>query len=227
MNAGGSVAPAGTLKLHVKRRVAPGLKGFWSHGIPKPGLPREVNVWRLKQLPRVILQALKVSFAVKVAGLCGVATAYGRLSLVVYRNGVPYDYGIAGYRVVTDAGVNFIVDAFQNSKELENMKYHGWGTGSTAESASQTALITELTTEYATDNTRPTGSQTENGANVYETAATLDPDAGVTLREHGIFDQAANSGGSMLDRTTFSAITLGATGDSVVGTYDFTVTSGG
>ena len=42
----------------------------------------------------------------------------------------------AGWAVVTDAGVGFIVDAMQNSVEAENLKFHALGTGSTAEAAS-------------------------------------------------------------------------------------------
>lgn len=139
------------------------------------------------------------------------------------------DFGILSTRVVTDAGVAFIVDAFQNLTELENLKYHGFGTGTTAEAAGDTALVTELTTEYATDNTRPTGTTAEGAtANIYRTVATLSPNAGGTIAvtEHGIFDQAANSGGTLLDRSVFSAVNLVASSDSLQTTYELTLTSG-
>lgn len=135
--------------------------------------------------------------------------------------------GLASFRVVTTAGVNFIVDAFQNSTELENLKYHGIGTGSTAEAAGDTALVTELTTEY-TGNVRATGSTTEGAsANIYRTVGTntLDGNPAGALREHGIFDQAATGGGTLLDRTVFAAITL-SSGDSLQSTYDHTQTAG-
>ncbi len=135
--------------------------------------------------------------------------------------------GLASFRVVTTAGVNFIVDAFQNSVELENLKYHGIGTGSTAEAAGDTALVTELTTEY-TGNVRATGSTTEGAsANIYRTVGTntLDGTPGAALREHGIFDQAATGGGTLLDRTVYAAITL-SSGDSLQATYDHTQTAG-
>lgn len=220
-------APTGSVGLRVIRTPKPGRAGFFSHALPHRGLPRAVNVWRLRMLPRLLWQAFKVAVAVGVARSFGVATAYGRLSLRVTRDGQVVDYGIAGYRVVTDTGVAFIVDALHAAATIANLKFHGFGTGTTNESAAQTALVTELTTEYATDNTRPTGTQTENGANVYETVATLDPDSAVAITEHGIFDQASNAGGTMLDRTKFSAINLAATGDTLQATYDFTVTSGG
>jgi hypothetical protein len=140
------------------------------------------------------------------------------------------DYGVLSTRVVTDAGVAFIVDAFQNLTELENLKFHGFGVGTTAEGASQTALVTELTTEYASDNVRPTGTTTEGAtANIYRTVATLSPDSGGTLAitEHGIFSQAAVAGGTMLDRSVFSAVNLVAGSDSLQVTYDLTLSSGG
>ena len=135
------------------------------------------------------------------------------------------DYGEVGNKVVTTVGVGYIVDAFQNSVELENMKYHGLGTGSTAEAAGDTALVTELTTEY-TGNVRATGTTTEASATVYETVATntLDGTPGAALREHGVF--SASSAGVLLDRTVYSAITL-SSGDGLQSTYDLTCSAGG
>lgn len=157
------------------------------------------------------------------------------LSLVVHRGmqtlaGSPLtieDYGIVGRKVVTDAGVAFIVDAFQNTTEVENFKFHGIGTGTTAEAASQTALVTELTTEYNPDNTRATGTTTEGAtANIYRTVGTntLDATPGAALREHGVFSAA--TAGTLLDRTLFSAITL-SSGDGLQSTYELTLSAGG
>lgn len=228
MRFGGTAAPSGELTMRAFRAPGPGARGFLTHALPRPGLPAEVNRWRLRQLPRLLAHAARIGAATLLGRVCGIATIHGRLSLRVTRgDGTILDYGLASYRVVTTAGVNAIVDAFQNTVELENFKYHGFGTGSTAEAIGDTALVTELTTEYATDNTRPTGSQTENGANVYRTVATLDPDADVNLREHGIFTQAATGGGTLLDRSLFASINLsGAGGDTLQATYDLTVTAG-
>jgi len=153
---------------------------------------------------------------------------YGALYLRVFRaDGCVDDLGLASLRVVTDTGVGYIVDAFQNSVELENMKYHGFGTGTGNEAAGDTALGTELTTQYATDSTRPTGTTTEGAtANIYRTVATLSPDSGGTLAitEHGVF--SANAAGVLLDRSKFSAVNLVAGADSLQATYDLTFTSG-
>jgi hypothetical protein len=140
------------------------------------------------------------------------------------------DFGIVSRKVVTDTGVGFIVDAFQNSVELENMKYHGIGTGTTAEAASQTALVTELTTEYNPNSTRATGTTTEGAsANIFRTVGTNTIDSGTpAITEHAVLSQAATGGGVMLDRSVFSAINLvGANGDGLQTTYDLTCSSGG
>ena len=51
------------------------------------------------------------------------------------------DYGVASYRVVTNNGVGFIVDAFQNLVEAEIMNYHGVGTGTNAEASRNTNTV--------------------------------------------------------------------------------------
>lgn len=136
-------------------------------------------------------------------------------------------YGVVSRKVVTDVGVGFIVDAFQNSVELELMKFHGIGTGSTAEAAGDTALVTELTTEYNPNSTRATGTTSETAANIFQTVATNTLDSGTpVLREHGVF--SASSAGVLLDRSVFAAITLtGANGDAIQSDYRLTLTSGG
>ena len=159
----------------------------------------------------------------------GRLAAIGHLWLAkIARDGTVTDFGLASCRVVTTAGVGYIVDAFQNLTEMENMKYHGLGTGTTAEASSQTALVTELTTQYSSSNTRPTGTTGEQSGNpnVYETTATITVSASVAATEHGIFSQAATGGGVMLDRSLFSVVNL-ASGESIQATYDLTLPAGG
>lgn len=187
--------------------------------------------WRVKNKLRPAFWGgyVAVKMARLFSRLTGLPVLTSSLAIRVIRSsGQIVDYGIVGYRVVTTAGVGFIVDAFQNTTELENMKYHAIGTGSTAEAAGDTALVTELTTEY-TGNVRATGTTTEGaGANIYRTVGTntMDEAPGGAIREHGVFDQAATGGGVLLDRTVFAAITLG-NGDSLQSTYDLTFTAGG
>lgn len=139
------------------------------------------------------------------------------------------DYGVVSRRVVTTAGVNYLVDAWQNLQEMENMRYHGIGTGTNAEAVGDTALQTELTTQYNPANTRATGSLTEGGsANVFRTVGTNTVQATVTIAEHGLFTQAATGGGTLWDRSVFSGSTVGLTsGDGLQSTYDATFSAGG
>lgn len=140
------------------------------------------------------------------------------------------DYGIVSEKAVTNTGVAYLVDAFQNvSAEPENFKFHGIGTGdgtALAEAASNTALATELTTQYSPDNTRATGSLTENAANVFRTVGTNTVDASVTIQEHGIFTVATSGSGTLLDRSLTGGNAL-TSGDSIQTTYDLTCTAGG
>lgn len=223
----GTVAPSGDVTMRVSRPPARE-PGFWAilwSALPKPGMSWAMAWWKVRNLPNIWRGLWRIGLA----KLFTIPTHYGVLSVTVFRGaGGIEEYGIVSCRVVTDAGVAYIVDAFQNSVELENEKYHGYGTGTTAEAAGDTALVTELTTQYATDNTRPTGTTTEGAtANIYRTVATLDPDADVAITEHGVFSQASNAGGTLLDRSKFSAINLsGAGGDTLQSTYDLTFTSG-
>lgn len=225
--------PSGGLGLQVTRggldrQLWPDVSraAFVEHALPQAGLPAEVNAFRLRN-QRHLQRGLR---RILLARMLGVPTYFGALWLTVQRgNGQVIPYGLASLRVVTDTGVGFIVDAFQNLVEAENMKYHGFGTGGTAEAAGQTALVTELTTQYATDNVRPTGTTTEGAsANIYRTVATLSPDTGgtIAITEHGVFSQAATGGGVMLDRSLFAAVNLVAGSDSLTATYDLTFPSG-
>lgn len=150
------------------------------------------------------------------------------LSVAVLRPGRPVlDLGVVSRKVITDNGVGFIVDAWQNIVELEIMKYHGIGTGTTAEAASQTALVTESTTALNPDSTRATGTTVEGATgNIFRSVGTLTVDAAVAVTEHALFSQAATGGGTMFDRSVFSAVNL-ASGDSIQTTYECTFTSGG
>jgi hypothetical protein len=194
------------------------------HGMPQRGLADVVNRWRLRNT-RHLWRGIRRAGLARALNL---PTFYGQLWLSVIRaDGEVVDYGLASMRVVTTAGVNFLVDAMQGIVEPEVLKYHGIGTTNTAESSSDTALAAESTTALNPDNTRATGSLTEGGsANVFRTVGTLTADASIAAVEHGIFSQAATGGGTLLDRSVFSTVNL-ASGDSLQATYDLTFTAGG
>lgn len=225
---GGTLGPAGSLGLQVVRNPRPGREltkeEIAYYGAPRKGLSNEVNDWRSdnrRNLKRGLDRVLT-------ARRFHIPTHYGQLWLArITPDGGVTDFGLASLRVVTDTGVAFIVDAFQNSKEVENFKYHGLGTGTTSETAAQTGLITELTTQLNPDSTRATGTLTEGAtANIFRTVATNTVDSAVAVTEHAVFDQAATGGGTMLDRSVFSAVNL-ASADSIQSTYELTFASGG
>lgn len=193
-------------------------------GLPNRSESEEVNEYRTANLFNLFRGIRRVKLAQALRLPC----AHGSLFAKVIRgDGQVVDLGLISMRVVTTVGVEYIVDAFQNTVELENMKYHGFGTGGAAEAVGNTALTTELTTQYNPDSTRPTGTTIEGGSgNIYRTVATLTPDTGGTIAvtEHGIF--SATSAGVLLDRSLFSAVNLVAGADSLQVTYDLTFAAG-
>ena len=161
------------------------------------------------------------------ANAWGVMTAVGSLDVVLIKaSGERIYYGTVGYRVITSAGVAHIVDAWQNAVEVENLKYHGCGTGTTAEASGDTALVAESTTVLNPDSTRATGTQTETSANVLKSVGTVTFDGSAAITEHGLFSQAATGGGTLWDRTVFSAINV-VSGDSIAFEYSVTLSAGG
>ena len=231
MRLAGSIGPTGELALELHRpwpAPAP-LRRVLRHALPWPGLSREVNLWRLKNLPNLWRGLWRVVLFRAISRLTGHPFHYGALWLTIkHADGSETPLGLASLRVVTTAGATKIVDFLRALDTIAaGFKYHGFGTGGTAEAAGDTALVTEETTQYAVDNTRPTGSQTNNGATVYRTVGTYSPDSGGTraITEHGIF--SANSGVTLLDRSLFSVVNIVAAQDSLQATYDFTVNTGG
>jgi hypothetical protein len=127
--------------------------------------------------------------------------------------------GLICTKVVTDAGVQYLVDAFQGigGATPANFRYHGSGTGVTAESAAQTALVTEVAT-------RATGTQLEGAsANIYRTVGSVTYSGTFAITEHGIF--SATTAGTLLDRSVFAAINVQAS-DIIEFTYELTLPSG-
>jgi hypothetical protein len=162
------------------------------------------------------------------ANIWGVATLIARLDAVLIRaNGERIYYDALSFRVITDAGVAYLVDDWDDSTtDITNLHFHGCGTGTTAEAAGDTALVTESTTALNPDSTRATGTESQPAANQLRTIGTLTFDASAAVTEHGIFSQAATGGGTLWDRSVFSAINV-VSGDSIQFTYTCTVSSGG
>mgnify|MGYP007100103437 CR=1 FL=1 len=212
---------------------------------PAPGaaVRKAPRWWRLKNGLRKILYgeafvplvvgAVKLcrSRAVRSVPVLGnlIAGSFGALGLAVgelrgfvtHADGSVTDYGVLGYHLVVTAGKNFIASTFDNTAEPETLKFHGFGTGATAAAVTDTALQTELTTQYAVANTRPTGSQS-HATNVYTTAATLSPSTTVAITEWGLLTQASNAGGTLLDHQIFASVGLSSV-DSFTVSYAFSI----
>ena len=137
------------------------------------------------------------------------------------------DYGVVSRKVITTAGVNYLAaDMNGGANDINLFKYHGIGTGTTAEAVGDTALVTESTTALNPDSTRATGTGSNPSANIYQSVGTNTVDASVACTEHGLFTQAATGGGTLWDRSVFSVVNL-ASGDSLQSTYAVTFSAGG
>lgn len=179
--------------------------------------------WRIRN-------ALRVAFArgwlAHVLGrlysqMFGAPVLLGKVSAVLVRHdGTTINYGVLGYRVVTTAYVNLLVDELQSSQAGHStFLYHDSGTGTTAEASGDTTLVTKVETG------RATGTQTEGAsANIYRSVGTISYTGTRAVTEHGLFN--ASSGGTLMDRTVFSAINV-VSGDSIQFTYELTATAGG
>ena len=131
------------------------------------------------------------------------------------------------YALITNGGETALRDCFGGTgtptcTTVQNFKFHGAGTSAAAAAEGDTGCVAELTTQYNPDNTRATGSQTNNGANIYRTVGTVTVDASASLTEWCLMSQAATGGGTMWSRIVYSTISV-ASADSVQYTYDLTI----
>ena len=189
--------------------------------------PKAPLSWRVKNFLLYRAPDFPRLFVAYVARFFGVPVIVSHLRAKVRKaDGRWIDYGVISTRVVTNNGVAFLVDAWQNIVELEIMKYHGVGTGTNAENAADSALQTECTTVLNPDSTRATGSLAEGAsANVFRSIGTPLFDNTAAVTEHGLLSQAATGGGTLWDRSVFAAINV-VSGDSIQFTYDSTFTAG-
>lgn len=185
-------------------------------GIKK--IPRKtIGLWyKIKNLPHIIPGWLKW----RVAKALNIATFLGTLELILIKaNGEKIDYGIVSTRVVTTEFVNFLVDELAaNNARFQAFKYHGSGTGTTAEAIGDTALETQV-------ETRATGTQAESAANAYQSVGTVSYTGTRAITEHGLFS-AASGTDELMDRSVFAAVNV-VNQDSIQFTYTLTASAGG
>lgn len=117
--------------------------------------------------------------------------------------------------LIVNGGKDFIADAIGKSVSRPGVMSHiAVGTGTTAPGGSQTALVTELFRQSA-DYAHTAGTSTFT----FETTFAAG-DATGAITEAGILN--SNSGGTMLNRVTFSVINKGAD-DTLTQRFTFTL----
>lgn len=200
------------------------------HGFYAVGLPADLPA-RYRMRTAVKELALRARLCLKgfVRGLQGTGIfGIGRVYATVLRaDGQIEHLGLLSTKVITDTGVGFLVDDWDNSvTDISTMNFHGCGTGVVAENVTDTALGTESTTALNPDSVRATGTRSQPTANQYRSVGTATFDASAAITEHGILSQSATGGGVLWDRSVFAAINV-VSGDSIQFTYTCTVSSGG
>lgn len=170
---------------------------------------------------RVMLQGI-ITFALYLTNPFNISkdciSPVGRLYATRIRNGAREKLGLICTKVVTTAGVNYLVDGLQsNATDVALFKFHASGTGAVAENITDTTLGTESAT-------RVSGTQLEGAStNIYKTVATIPYTGTLAITEHGVLSAA--SAGTLLDRSVFTAINV-INGDSIEFTYELTLPSG-
>ena len=135
-------------------------------------------------------------------------------------DGTMIDYGIVGYREVTDAGVAFLVDDWGgDATDITDFDYHACGTDNTAEDQTDTTLVAEETVNTS----REVGTPTQPAAHQLLSTATQDFTGSTAVVEHGLL--SAVSAGTLWDRTVFTVINVGD-GESITWEYTVTFTAG-
>jgi len=152
--------------------------------------------------------------------IMGIAPISATLSARVFHDGQVEDLGIISAHAVTDVFVQALIDALQAPVvAFSTYKYHGSGESDTEEAATDTVLW------LPTGEARDIGTQTEGSAsNIYKSVATHTYDGPFAITEHGLFN--ALTGGTLMDRSTFTAIDVVAT-KSIEFTYQLLCESGG
>lgn len=152
--------------------------------------------------------------------LTGTPVLLGSLKIKhIKASGEIIDYGVVGWRSVTTAFCEFMVDQLiAETSVWGDFKFHDSGVGVTAEN------ITDTDMETTDGEARVTGTQVESTSVIYESVGTIAYTTTKAITEHGLFSIV--TGGTLMDRTVFAAINV-VNGDSIEHTYDLTVTAGG
>jgi len=147
----------------------------------------------------------------------------GNLSIDVTHYDGTVEHVGSWHNLIVNTGEQYMVDVFQASTlALSQLRYHAIGDGSAAVAETDTNLGSAFTTELATNSVRCTGTQGQNGSNVYQTICSHVIDAAVVVEEWGLFNEVTVGCGVMWSRVLTGPITLAST-DRLTTTYELTV----
>lgn len=134
------------------------------------------------------------------------------------------DYGVISTKQVTTAGVVLIAQTIAGlaANPATWAWGHFWGTGTTAEAASQTALVSA---QAATAGTSTHTAATVGANATFTSTCTLTAASSLSITEHGIFIGVAEDP-VLLDRSVFTAIPVDS-GNSIAFQYVLQLNSGG
>jgi len=187
-----------------KRKIAEQVR----NGVLPAGVPKE-DIW----------EALSATKPRNSAEMFGFLTAKCEDS----KGNVKFDNRLVSVKEVTSAFAKKLVDAMVGSADIVNdFNQHKMGAGSTAETDTQTALVTpQAGAQAATGGAAATHGATSQ---IYRSVGTLTAGSAYGCREHGVFN--ASTAGILLDRSVVTNIDLN-TDDVVTWTYELTVNAGG
>lgn len=193
--------------------------GFSGNLNAKKISPKKIPVWlwKLTNLPHV----WRGWWRFVVADALRLAYFKGELRAKVLRSdGSVEDLGLLSLRVVTTAWVTAMATLmFDGSGPAATAyDYHDSGVGTTAENVSNTDI------ETTDGEARVSGTASNPAAGQYRNVGTIAYTTTKAITEHGLF--SALTGGTLLDRSVFSAINV-VNGDSIQFTYTLTFSAGG
>ncbi len=160
----------------------------------------------------------------------GVMQLHTELTAVAYdTNGVERDRRVVKDRKVTNEFVNLLVDAMHSSAGgIHTFQYHWSGTGTDAESQTDTDLLAGTS---QSGHVLGTGTTSTGGANIYSSVATVTyttTSTGLVVSEHGLFNATSDTDAANIlgDRSVFTGITV-QNGWQIQFTFEMTFTAGG
>lgn len=131
---------------------------------------------------------------------------FGKLHIVVRDPEGNIKHDVEVPNTVVNGGKAFIAQSMlkTTTNSPAAMTHMGFGTGTTAAAVGQTTLVTEAGTRAGVTATNVTVTNTNDAAQYVATFAAGNPATLTAITEAGVFN--ASTAGTMLCRTTFSAI---------------------